>query len=63
MTTPLHDKQAVVFYALAIQGRIISAKFSERFAAEMARQALPPDQQKLAEVVTVDSSSRQLLLG
>lgn len=54
---------AVMYYALAVNGRVVSAKFSERSAAEQARTQLPAEQQKIAEVVTVDASSRQLLLG
>lgn len=58
----LHDG-TVVYYALAVNGRVVSARFSDRTSAEMARPTLPAEQQKLAEVVTVDASSRQLLLG
>lgn len=54
---------AVMYYALAVNGRVVSAKFSDRAAAEQARTTLPVDQRTLAEVVTVDSASRQLLLG
>jgi len=54
---------AVMYYALAVNGRVVSAKFSDRGAAEQARTTLPTEQQKIAEVVTVDSASRQLLLG
>lgn len=53
----------VMYYALAVNGRVVSAKFSDRGAAEQARTTLPADQQNIAEVVTVDSASRQLLLG
>lgn len=53
----------VMYYALAVNGRVVSAKFSDRGAAEQARTSLPAEQQKIAEVVTVDSASRQLLLG
>lgn len=54
---------AVMYYALAVNGRVVSAKFSDRGAAEQARTSLPKEQQPIAEVVTVDSASRQLLLG
>jgi hypothetical protein len=52
-----------VFYALSLGGQLVSPKFSNRVQAEMARASLPAEQQKLAEVIVVDSSSRQLLLG
>ena len=54
---------AVMYYALAVNGKVVSAKFSDRGAAEQARTLLTAEQQKIAEVVTVDSASRQLLLG
>ncbi len=60
----LNDAE-VVYYAVSVNGRIVSSKYTDRFAAEQAKQslALPAEQIKLAEVVVVDSSSRQLLLG
>lgn len=61
MTTIMDTPQ--VFYMLMVNGRSVSARFTDRVAAEMARSSLPTDQQKLAEVITVDSSGRQLLLG
>ena len=63
MNKALQDSNTVMYYALAVNGKVVSAKFSERFAAEQARTSLSPEQQKIAEVVTVDSSGRQLLLG
>jgi hypothetical protein len=53
----------VVYYAVLLNGQVISQKFTDRFAAEQARKALPPEQQLLAEVTPVDGSNRQLLLG
>lgn len=61
--TVLQDSGVVMYYALAVNGRVVSAKFSDRSSAEQARTQLPAEQQKIAEVVTVDASSRQLLLG
>lgn len=61
--TVLKDSGTVMYYALAVNGRIVSAKFSDRSAAEQARTTLPEAQRQIAEVVTVDASSRQLLLG
>ena len=53
----------VVYYALAINNKVISQKFTEKFAAELERSKLPIHQQRLAELVTVDGAGRQLLLG
>ena len=61
--TLLRDNSTVVYYALAVNGRIVTARFATPFAAEAARAQIPPEQQALAEVVTVDSLGRQLLLG
>jgi hypothetical protein len=61
--TILQDNITVVYYALAVQGRIVTAKFATPSVAESARSQLPADQQSIAEVVTVDSAGRQLLLG
>lgn len=52
-----------VYYALAVNGKVVSVKFSDKIAAEHARTQLPVEQQTIAEVVVVDSASRQLLLG
>lgn len=60
--TVLKD-DTVMYYAIAVNGKVVSAKFSDRGAAEQARTSLPVEQQNIAEVVTVDSESRQLLLG
>jgi hypothetical protein len=64
MNTQLNDG-AVVYYAISLNGRIVSSKFTDRTAAEHARQslALTPQQRQLAEVVVVDGSNNQLLLG
>lgn len=61
--TVLNDSMTVVYYALAVNGRIVSAKYATSFTAEMARASLPADQQLIAEVITVDAEGRQLLLG
>ena len=55
----------VVYFAVSLNGQIVSQKFTDRFAAEQARQALtlPNEQKQLAEVVVVDQDNRQLLLG
>lgn len=54
-----------VYYAVMLNGRIVSQKFTDRFAAEQAKSnlVLPPEQKQLAEVVIVDQSNRQMLLG
>lgn len=55
----------VVYYAVMLNGSIVSQKFTDRFAAEQAKAALalPHAQKQLAEVVPVDAGNRQLLLG
>lgn len=62
MNQVLNDHTGV-YYALAVNGRIVTAKSTERYVAEMARSTLPAHQQKIAELVTVDAAGRQLLLG
>ena len=53
----------VLYYALKLDGKIISQPVSERFIAEQHRATLAPDKQPLAEVVTVTPDGRELLLG
>lgn len=53
----------VVYYAIAINGRVVSQPFSDRGVAEMERQKLPHNKQILAEVVPVTSAGQQILLG
>ena len=52
----LQDGQSVIYYALAVNGQVVSRKFTDRTSAENARSTLPAEQQKLAEVVSVDAS-------
>ncbi len=59
----LNDSMTVVYYALAVRGQIVTAKFASPSTAESARSQLPVDQQAIAEVVTIDGAGRQLLLG
>ena len=63
MNTQLLNDNDVVYYAVMVAGRVVSGKYTDRFSAEQAKQALPVDQQKLAEVQVVDQSNRQLWLG
>ena len=65
MNNQVLNDGTVVYYAVMLNGHIVSQKFTDRFAAEQAKQALalPAEQKKLAEVVVVDQSNRQLLLG
>lgn len=65
MNAEVLNDGTVVYYAVMLSGRVISEKFSDRFAAEQAKNALalPPEVKKLAEVIVVDGSNRQLLLG
>lgn len=65
MNNEVLNDGTVVYYAVMLNGSIVSQKFTDRFAAEQAKNALAlsPAQKSLAEVVVVDQSNRQLLLG
>lgn len=65
MNSEVLNDGTVVYYAVMLSGRIITEKFTDRFAAEQAKNALalPAEVKKLAEVIVVDSGNRQLLLG
>ena len=53
----------MTYYALKINGRIITPPLSERSLTETYRSNLPPDQKILAEVVSVTSTGQEILLG
>lgn len=51
------------FYAVKVNGRIVSMPTTDRYLAETVRHNLPPDQRPIAEVVIVTQSGQELLLG
>lgn len=63
MNNTILSDGTVTYYAVLINGQVVSPKFSDRFAAEQHKLTLPTTQQHLAEVCPVDESNRQLLLG
>jgi hypothetical protein len=52
-----------LYYALKVHGKIITPPLFDLALIENYRRNLPPEQQALAEVVTVDRSGTELLLG
>lgn len=62
--TILKDETGTVaYYAVLLNGRVVSPKFTDRFAAEQHKMTLPKTHQAIAEVCPVDQNNRQLLLG
>lgn len=53
----------VLYYALKVNGKLVTAPMSDRFMLEQQRQALPQDQRLVAEIVTVTPSGQEVLLG
>lgn len=54
---------SVVYYAVKVNGMIVTQKFTSQMAAESAKEQLPPETKMLAEVVTCTSDGKELLLG
>lgn len=57
------NDNSTTYFAIMLNGQIISSRFTTAIAAEMEKQKLPSDKQMLAEVVPVSSAGQQLLLG
>lgn len=53
----------VMYYAVKLNGRIITPPLVERYSLQQHIATLPKDQQALAEIVTVTQSGQELLLG
>lgn len=51
------------YYAVKMNGKIITLPVGDRLAAEQAKLNLPEDQRMIAEVVTVTADGQELLLG
>ena len=53
----------VVYYAVKVNGMIVTQKFTSAQMAEQAKEQLSQEAKMLAEVVTVTSDGLELLLG
>ncbi len=63
MEQTIMDDTGTVLYVLMVNGVKISAPFSDRMVAEMAKGNLPDEQKLLAEVVAVTNDGKQVLFG
>lgn len=52
-----------LYYAIKVNGSIVSIKYTDRAAASLHLMQLPKETQVIAEIVTLDNSGRELLLG
>lgn len=53
----------VMYYALKVNGKIVSSAVPAAHLLESYRAKLPQDQQLIAEIVTVTPNGQELLLG
>lgn len=51
------------YYVVKLNGLVASSKYPTRFLAEQHINTLPQDSKMVAEVVIVDKSGKELLLG
>jgi len=63
MDNMIIDDVNTVRYVIKVNGIEISDRFGERMMAEMAKNNLPNEQKLLAEIVTITTDGKQLLLG
>lgn len=63
MNNTLLADGTVLYYALKVNGRIITPPLLNPALLEEYRRNLPPDQKALAEVVSVTPEGREMLLG
>ena len=63
MNTQILTDGAVVYYAVKLNGVIVTQKFNSAYTAEQAKEQLAPEARMLAEVVTVTAGGQELLLG
>lgn len=54
---------SVVYYALKVNGRLISNPVSSRSLLEQQVNSLPVTERASAQIVTVTADSREILLG
>lgn len=53
----------VLYYALKVDGKVITPAVADRFQLEQFRFNLPVEKQRIAEVVCVTQQGQELLLG
>ena len=53
----------VVYYAIKVNGQLVSRAVSERAILEAQINTLPPNERAIAEIVTVTASNQEILLG
>jgi hypothetical protein len=63
MNNQILNDGTVLYYALKVDGRIVTPPMLERFMLEDYKKNLPSDQQGLAEVVMVTPDGKEMLLG
>lgn len=61
--TILKNDGSVVYYVVRVNGQIVSPRFESKVLAEAEKSKLEPEQQNIAEVITVTSDGNQVLLG
>ena len=54
---------SVVYYAVKVNGMLVTQKFTSQMAAEAAKQQLSEEAKMIAEVVPCTSDGKELLLG
>lgn len=52
-----------IFYALKVSGRLVSRPVSDRTLLERQKDTLPESERHIAEIVSVTSDGKELLLG
>ncbi len=63
MNNIITDDMDVVYYVVKVNGVIVSPRYSEKLMAEMTIQNLTEAQKMIAEVVSVTTDGKQVLLG
>ena len=63
MNQTILTDNTVVYYAVKVNGMIVTQKFTSQMAAEQAKEQLPTETKMLAEVVTCTADGKELLLG
>ena len=63
MNQTILNDNTVVYYAVKVNGMIVTQKFTSQMAAEAAKEQLSPEAKMIAEVVTCTSDGKELLLG
>lgn len=63
MNNQILNDQTAVYYAICVNGVIISQKYDSKMIAETEKTKLPIETQAVAEVVPMTADGKQLLLG